>query len=145
MSSDVQPAAPAPVTTPNWLQRIGIISGHRGLSRNNIGNDPGAVCEDGLEEADINFEVARRVVDNLRARNYTVDLLDEFDAPAGQLSGGRPAFHSCQHLRGFWRAGFRLFGRPRPRRGLTGGLTLILSNASPSIMKNSSRWSAVTT
>ncbi len=80
MSSDVQPAAPAPVTTPNWLQRIGIISGHRGLSRNNIGNDPGAVCEDGLEEADINFEVARRVVDNLRARNYTVDLLDEFDA-----------------------------------------------------------------
>ena len=71
--------APAPVATPNWLQRIGVISGHRGLSRHGIGDDPGAVCPDGLEEAQINFEVARRVVANLRARNYTVDLLDEFD------------------------------------------------------------------
>ena len=69
-----------PAATPNWLQRIGVISGHRGLSRTGIGDDPGAVCPDGLEEAQINFEVARRVVSNLRARNYTVDLLDEFDA-----------------------------------------------------------------
>ena len=72
--------APAVAATPNWLHRIGIISGHRGLSRQGIGDDPGAVCPDGLEEAQINFEVARRVVENLRARNYTVDLLDEFDA-----------------------------------------------------------------
>lgn len=72
--------APPVVATPNWLHRIGIISGHRGLSRQGIGDDPGAVCPDGLEEAQINFEVARRVVENLRARNYTVDLLDEFDA-----------------------------------------------------------------
>ena len=72
--------APTAVVTPNWLQRIGIISGHRGLSRRGLGNDPGAVCPDGLEEATINFEVAQRVVENLRAHNYTVDLLDEFDA-----------------------------------------------------------------
>lgn len=72
--------APVVAATPNWLHRIGIISGHRGLSRHGIGDDPGAVCPDGLEEAQINFEVARRVVENLRARNYTVDLLDEFDA-----------------------------------------------------------------
>ena len=72
-------SAPAAAVTPNWLHRIGIISGHRGPSRTILGNDPGAVCTDGLEEAQINFEVARRVVANLRARNYTVDLLDEFD------------------------------------------------------------------
>lgn len=65
---------PTQVPTPNWLQRIGIVSGHRGPE-----NDPGAVCPDGLTEAEINFDVAQRVVRNLRAMNFTVDLLDEFD------------------------------------------------------------------
>ncbi len=60
--------------TPNWLKRVGIISGHRGPE-----NDPGAVCDDGLTEAEINLAVAQRVVRNLQARGYTVDLLDEFD------------------------------------------------------------------
>jgi N-acetylmuramoyl-L-alanine amidase len=71
----VTPLAAAPVTTPNWLKRIGIVSGHMGPE-----NDPGAVCPDGLTEAEINFNVARRVVENLRTLGYTVDLLDEFDA-----------------------------------------------------------------
>jgi len=61
-------------TTPNWLRRIGVVSGHRGPE-----NDPGAVCPDGLTEAEINLNVAQRVVRNLQARGYTVDLLDEFD------------------------------------------------------------------
>ncbi|MBL8145843.1 MAG: N-acetylmuramoyl-L-alanine amidase [Anaerolineae bacterium] len=60
--------------TPNWARRIGIVSGHRGPE-----NDPGAVCVDGLTEAEINFNVAQLVVGNLRALGYTVDLLDEFD------------------------------------------------------------------
>lgn len=65
---------PTQVSTPNWLQRIGIVAGHRGPE-----NDPGAVCEDGLTEAEITFNVAEQIVTNLRALNYTVDLLDEFD------------------------------------------------------------------
>lgn len=65
---------PTFVVTPNWLQRIGIVAGHRGPE-----NDPGAVCDDGLTEAEITFNVAQRVVSNLRALNFTVDLLDEFD------------------------------------------------------------------
>ena len=65
---------PTQVSTPNWLQRIGIVAGHRGPE-----NDPGAVCEDGLTEAEITFNVATKIVNNLRALNYTVDLLDEFD------------------------------------------------------------------
>ncbi|MFN8527924.1 MAG: N-acetylmuramoyl-L-alanine amidase [Anaerolineae bacterium] len=60
------------IPTPNWALRIGVVSGHRG-------NDPGAVCDDGLREADVNFSVASQVVDNLRGVGYTVDLLDEFD------------------------------------------------------------------
>ncbi|MFN8377670.1 MAG: N-acetylmuramoyl-L-alanine amidase [Anaerolineae bacterium] len=60
--------------TPNWARRIGIVSGHRGPE-----NDPGAVCPDGLTEAEINFNVAQLVVGKLRALGYTVDLLDEFD------------------------------------------------------------------
>ena len=66
-------ATPNPVT-PNWLRRIGVISGHRGPE-----NDPGAVCDDGLTEAEINFSVAQIVVSELRSQGYTVDLLDEFD------------------------------------------------------------------
>ncbi len=60
--------------TPNWLRKIGIVSGHRGPEL-----DPGAVCPDGLTEAEINFDVAQRVVRDLRGQGYSVDLLDEFD------------------------------------------------------------------
>lgn len=67
---------PTPIPTPNWLRRIGIVSGHRGPQ---VPPDPGAVCPDGLTEAEINFAVAQRVVLALRERGYSVDLLDEFD------------------------------------------------------------------
>jgi N-acetylmuramoyl-L-alanine amidase len=53
-------------------ERIGIVSGHRGY-------DSGAVCPDGLTEAEINFAVAQRVVALLERMGYTVDLLDEYD------------------------------------------------------------------
>jgi N-acetylmuramoyl-L-alanine amidase len=65
---------PTVQATPNWARRIGIVSGHRGPQ-----NDPGAVCPDGLTEAEINFNVAQMVVAALQQRGYTVDLLDEFD------------------------------------------------------------------
>jgi len=54
-------------------RRIGIVSGHRG-------HDSGAVCDDGLTEAEVNFVHATRVAELLRAQGYTVDVLDEFDA-----------------------------------------------------------------
>jgi N-acetylmuramoyl-L-alanine amidase len=52
--------------------RIGIVSGHRG-------NDSGSVCQDGLTEAQLNFDTSVRVAELLRAQGYTVDVLDEFD------------------------------------------------------------------
>ncbi len=73
----VNAGVPTPAQTPVWLQRIGIISGHRG-------RDSGAICQDEwgnvlLREVDINFAVAERVVARLKALNYAVDMLDEVD------------------------------------------------------------------
>jgi N-acetylmuramoyl-L-alanine amidase len=73
-SAAVLVATPTTLATPNYLLRIGIVSGHAGPE-----NDPGAVCPDGLTEAEINRAVALRVVQDLRERGYNVDLLDEFD------------------------------------------------------------------
>jgi N-acetylmuramoyl-L-alanine amidase len=69
---------------PDWLQflfgpprplaglRVGLIAGHHG-------NDAGAVCLDGLTEAEINLRITEAVADSLRAQGVRVDVLDEFD------------------------------------------------------------------
>lgn len=52
--------------------RIGIVSGH-------LGSDSGAVCDDGLTEAQINNDIATRVASQLSAQGVPVDILEEFD------------------------------------------------------------------
>jgi N-acetylmuramoyl-L-alanine amidase len=52
--------------------RIGIIAGHKG-------NDSGAVCDDGLTEAEVTANIATQVMAALQSRGVRVDLLDEFD------------------------------------------------------------------
>jgi len=54
------------------LRHVGIVAGHSG-------NDSGAVCPDGLTEAQVNRAVADAVVRSLRRRGAAVDLLQEFD------------------------------------------------------------------
>src|SRR6185369_15426047 len=61
-------AVPTVIPTPNWLRKIGIVSGHRGPQ---VPPDPGAVCPDGLTEASITFAVAQQVVLNLRSHGYS--------------------------------------------------------------------------
>jgi len=51
---------------------VGIVSGHKGY-------DPGAVCPDGLTEAEINYKVALEVTSLLERQGIRTDLLDEFD------------------------------------------------------------------
>jgi N-acetylmuramoyl-L-alanine amidase len=51
---------------------VGIVSGHRGY-------DPGAVCDDGLTEAEINHNFAVEVSSLLQRRGLQVDILDEYD------------------------------------------------------------------
>lgn len=53
-------------------QRVGIVAGHSG-------SDSGAVCADGLTEAEVNLAVAQAVARALEARGARVDLLEEFD------------------------------------------------------------------
>ncbi len=68
-----QPAAGTyPTTTPGPLPRIGIVAGH-------WGNDPGAVCSDGLTEENVNLRIATLVQQYLITEGYQVDLLKEKD------------------------------------------------------------------
>jgi N-acetylmuramoyl-L-alanine amidase len=60
--------------------RIAIISGHRN-------SDSGAVCEDGLTEADVNFNIAQTVVNNLQNYGIRTWLMDEFDERLYGFSG----------------------------------------------------------
>jgi N-acetylmuramoyl-L-alanine amidase len=62
----------APTATPRLHPLIGIIAGHSG-------NDSGAVCADGLTEAQVNMDVATRVQAELVNKGFDVDLLKEFD------------------------------------------------------------------
>jgi N-acetylmuramoyl-L-alanine amidase len=52
--------------------RIGIVAGH-------YGSDPGAVCSNGVTEAEVNLEIATMVQKQLVDLGYEVDLLEEFD------------------------------------------------------------------
>jgi len=77
--------------------RIGIIAGHTGF-------DSGAVCDDGLTEVEVNTTIALLVIENLRARGYTVDLLEEFDPRlAGYSATALVSIHadSCQYYNEF--------------------------------------------
>jgi N-acetylmuramoyl-L-alanine amidase len=62
--SSVEVASDAP--------HVGIVAGHAGY-------DPGAVCPDGLTEAEVNLVIAQEVQDLLIRKGYQVDLLEEFD------------------------------------------------------------------
>lgn len=65
------PLPPAPVVPA--VPHIGIVAGHSG-------SDSGAVCPDGLQEVEINEQIAALVVTLLRELGWTVELLEEFDA-----------------------------------------------------------------
>ena len=69
-----QPGVGEAVPTTQNNIRIGIVSGHWGN-----GGDPGAVCPDGTNELDVNLAIASIVRQQLEARGYTIDLLQEFD------------------------------------------------------------------
>jgi len=62
VSADLPPGTP----------RVGLVAGHSGY-------DTGAVCPDGLTEAEVNLAIAREVAVLLNRRGYGVDLLEEYD------------------------------------------------------------------
>ena len=52
--------------------RVGLVAGHSGY-------DSGAVCPDGLTEAEVNLDIAERTAARLRKAGAHVDLLEEYD------------------------------------------------------------------
>ncbi len=82
-STDPPPTLPStppsptdqPLTPSATAPHIGIVAGHWGSDS----TDTGAMCPDGLTEAEINLNVAQRVVYILQALGYQADLLAEFD------------------------------------------------------------------
>jgi N-acetylmuramoyl-L-alanine amidase len=52
--------------------RVGVVAGHAGY-------DPGAVCPDGLTEAEVNLAIAQEVARLLSRKGYYVDLMEEYD------------------------------------------------------------------
>jgi len=81
----------APVLDPEEearSNRIGIVVGH-------YGSDPGAVCSNGMTEAELNLEIATMVQKQLADLGYEVDLLEEFDS---RLTGYRGAVVLSIHL-----------------------------------------------
>ena len=71
-ASDQQTFSSWPTLTPGPRPYIGIVAGH-------YGNDPGAVCPDGLTEMELNLKIATLVKQYLIEEGYNVDLLEEFD------------------------------------------------------------------
>lgn len=68
--------------------RIGIVAGH-------YGSDSGAVCSNGVTEAELNLEIATMVQKQLTDLGYEVDLLEEFDS---RLTGYKGAVVISIHL-----------------------------------------------
>jgi N-acetylmuramoyl-L-alanine amidase len=66
------PATVYPTMTASPRLRVGIVSGH-------MGHDSGAVCPDGLTEAEVNYKIATTLQTMLRVDGFDVDLLEEFD------------------------------------------------------------------
>jgi N-acetylmuramoyl-L-alanine amidase len=86
---------PTPTSRPRPI--IGIVVGHW----DDVTNDPGAVCADGLTEFQINQDIATRVQQQLIPAGFEVDLLREFDS---RLDGYRAlalvSIHadSCEYI-----------------------------------------------
>jgi N-acetylmuramoyl-L-alanine amidase len=77
---------------------VGLVAGH-------WQNDSGAVCADGLQEVEINLDIARRVAALLRQRGYRAEVLPEFSPKLnGYQAAAFLAIHSdscVEELSGF--------------------------------------------
>jgi len=69
----------APLGSEDGVIRVGVVAGHSGLYPDTGLPDPGAVCSDGLTEAEVNIRIAELVVQYLEDAGLDVDLLEEWD------------------------------------------------------------------
>lgn len=74
-----EPAAGAVGVNQEDGLKIGVVAGHSGEDPATGIVDPGAVCDDGLTELEVNRTIAEMVVRGLSAAGFEPDLLEEFD------------------------------------------------------------------
>jgi N-acetylmuramoyl-L-alanine amidase len=91
--------------------KVGLVAGH-------WQNDPGAVCEDGLREVDVNLAIAQSVAQQLTSNGYKVDLLGEYDSRLKNYrASALVVLHSDSCIPGY--SGFkvaRALDSPHPER-----------------------------
>lgn len=110
LSAPIYKAVPAKPVTQRLAQspgpiRIGLISGHSG-------SDSGAVCDDGLTEAEVNAHITQLVAANLQAEGIHTDILEEFDPRLGTYGATAViSIHSdsCQYINDL-ATGFKIAG-----------------------------------
>jgi len=80
-SDEIEPVETAAVgdIDEDRVIKVGIVAGHSGPHPETGLVDPGATCEDGLTELEVNQKIAELVVRGLEAVGMEVDLLEEFD------------------------------------------------------------------
>src|SRR3989304_2575839 len=72
--------------------RVGIVAGHSGPYPSTGYVDPGAVCDDGLTELEVNQNIANLVVRSLQAAGYNAELLQEWDPRLTGYRAGAPGW-----------------------------------------------------
>jgi N-acetylmuramoyl-L-alanine amidase len=77
--SPVESGPVVPILQDTGGIRIGIVAGHSGANPDSGYVDPGAVCDDGLTELEVNQSFANLVVRSLQAAGYNAELLEEYD------------------------------------------------------------------
>lgn len=110
LSAPIYKAVPAKPIVQRLAQspgpiRIGLISGHSG-------SDSGAVCADGLTEAEVNATITNMVASNLRNQGIHTDILEEFDPRLGSYGATAViSIHSdsCQYINDL-ATGYKLAG-----------------------------------
>jgi len=75
----VEPSASGEIVPAESSVRIGIVAGHSGPYPSTGYVDPGAVCQDGLTELEVNQNIANLVVRSLQAAGYNAEVLEEWD------------------------------------------------------------------
>jgi N-acetylmuramoyl-L-alanine amidase len=80
-SEELEPAETASVgeMDEERVIRVGVVAGHMGPHPETGLVDPGAICEDGLTELEVNQAIAEYVIRGLQAVGIEVDYLEEFD------------------------------------------------------------------
>ena len=81
LSAPIYKAIPAKPVAQRLTQspgpiRIGLVAGHRE-------SDSGAVCDDGLTEAEVNLNMVEKVATILQSQGVHTEILDEFDQRLG--------------------------------------------------------------